>query len=116
MNEERTLEELVEEELRDQLNDISKLDTGTPEKSEAIKGFTVLYEKRQNEIKQKAEIDDMTAKKRDRKIDRIVSCIGTGLSVLAYGTMFLVGLNFEKTGTITSQFVRNLVGKAKINK
>lgn len=113
---ERTLEEQLEEELKDQLTDISMLYTGTPEKAEAIKSFAVLYDKRQDTIKQKAEVEEAKAKKKDRVIDHVISGVGTVLPVLATGVMYMVGMNFEKTGTLTSTFFRNLVGKMKVTK
>lgn len=109
MDDLKTLEELVDKELKDQLNDISALDTGTPEKTEAIKGFAMLYDKRQDAIKEKSE-------KKDRKIDHVLNSIGIGLPVLVNGVLFVAGLNFEKNGVITSTFFRNLIGKMKISK
>ena len=96
---EKTLDERIEEELKDQLTDISMLHTGTPEKSEAIKGFTTLYEKRQSQ--------------KEHKADRVIR-IGEGaLKAVGYMAMFVIGMNFEKTGTLTSSFFRNLVSKTK---
>ena len=113
---EKTLEERMEEELKDQLTDISMLHTGNPEKTEAIKAFAVLYDKRQDTIKLKAEAEEAQAKKKDRVVDHIISGVGTVLPVLATGIMYAVGMNFEKTGTLTSTFFRNLVGKMKVTK
>ena len=113
---EQTLEEQLEEELKDQLTDISMLHTGTPEKSKAISDFAVLYDKRQDTIKLKAEAEEARAKKKDRVVDHIISGVGTVLPVLATCIMYAVGMNFEKTGTLTSTFFRNLVGKMKVTK
>ena len=116
MMNEKTLEEQLEEELKDQLTDISMLHTGTPEKSKAISDFAVLYDKRQDTIKLKAEAEEARAKKKDHVVDNIISGVGTVLPVLATGIMYAVGMNFEKTGTLTSTFFRNLVGKMKVTK
>ena len=62
---EKTLEEQLEAELKDQLTDISMLHTGTPEKSKAISDFAVLYDKRQDTIKLKAEAEEAKAKKKE---------------------------------------------------
>ncbi len=113
---EKTLEEQLEEELKDQLTDISMLHTGNPEKTEAIKAFVVLYDKRQDTIKLKAEAEEAKVKKKDRVVDHIINGVGTVLPVLATGIMYAVGMNFEKTGTLTSTFFRNLVGKMKVTK
>ncbi len=51
-----------------------------------------------------------------RVVDHIISGVGTVLPVLATGIMYAVGMNFEKTGTLTSTFFRNLVGKMKVTK
>lgn len=96
---EKTLDERIEEELKDQLTDISMLHTGTPEKSEAIKGFTTLYEKRQSQ--------------KEHKTDRVIRIGESALKAIGYTAMFVIGMNFEKTGTLTSSFFRNLVGKTK---
>lgn len=61
---EKTLEERMEEELKDQLTDISMLHTGNPEKTEAIKAFAVLYDKRQDTIKLKAEAEEAQARRK----------------------------------------------------
>lgn len=87
---EKTLEEQLEEELKDQLTDISMLHTGTPEKSKAISDFAVLYDKRQDTIKLKAEAEEARAKKKDRVVDHIISGVGTVLPVLATGIMYAV--------------------------
>ena len=49
-------------------------------------------------------------------MDHIINGVGTVLPVLATGIMYAVGMNFEKTGTLTSTFFRNLVGKMKVTK
>ena len=113
---EKTLEEQLEEELKDQLTDISMLHTGTPEKTEAIRAFGMLYNERHETIKLKAEAEEAKAKKKDRVVDHIINGVGTVLPVLATGIMYAVGMNFEKTGTLTSTFFRNLVGKMKVTK
>ena len=113
---EKTLEEQMEEEQKDQLTDISMLHTGNPEKTEEIKAFAVLYDKRQDTIKLKAEAEEAQGKKNDRVVDHIISGVGTVLPVLATGIMYAVGMNFEKTGTLTSTFFRNHVGKMKVTK
>lgn len=113
---EKTLEELLEEELKDQMTDISMLHTGTPEKSEAIKGFSILYDKRQDAFKRKADAEEASARRKDRKIDHVMNGVGIGLPILAYGVMYVIGLDFEKSGTLGSTFVRNLVGKMKFTK
>lgn len=104
--EERTLEERLEDELKDQLADISVMKTGSEEKSEAIKGFATLYDKRLDKMKGDGD-------RKNRKSDRIVQIAETGLKFLGYTGMFIIGMNFEKTGTLTSNFFRNLIGKAK---
>ena len=106
----------MEEGLRDQVSDVSMLHTGKPEKTEASKAFAVLYDKRQDTIKLKAEAEEAQAKKKDRVVDHIISGVGTVLPVLATGIMYAVGMNFEKTGTLTSTFFSNLVGKMKVTK
>ena len=67
-------------------------------------------------FKTKAEAEEARAKKKDRVVDHIISGVGTVLPVLATGIMYAVGMNFEKTGTLTSTFFRNLVGKMKVTK
>lgn len=78
---EKTLEEQLEEELKDQLTDISMLHTGNPEKTEAIKAFAVLYDKRQDTIKLKAEAEEAKVKKKDRVVDHIISCLAFSLMI-----------------------------------
>lgn len=102
----KTLEEQLEDELRDQLTDISRMGTGTEEKSEAIKGFATLYDKRVD--KMNADVD-----RKNHKSDRIVRIGESAVKFIGYTAMFLIGMNFEKTGTLTSSFFRNLVGKPK---
>ena len=80
----KTLEERLEDELRDQLTDISKMETGSEEKSEAIKGFATLYDKRLDKMKGDGD-------RKNRKSDRIVQIAETGLKFLGYTAMFIIG-------------------------
>lgn len=131
---------LLEEEIEDEIRDLSSLRAGSEEKSKAIDDVAKLYRLRIEEIKaeterndknnqyelgkSKLELDDEIAradydvKDAQQKAESIERWINFGVQVgftlggwIAYDIWHRRGLKFEETGTIGSQWTRNLMTK-----
>lgn len=125
---------MLNEEIADQLTAIGKEELDTKDMAERIKNVTELYKLRIEEMKLAADIEDKAAKrsidvennirsslykdeelkgqKKDRRI-KVVLAVGQGV---LYVGAFLVGLNFEKTGSFSSKMMTNLIGKFRLSK
>lgn len=106
---EKTLNEMFEEEVKSQLSDIRTMAAGSEEKTEAVRAVSLLQESYNATIKLQEE-------KKDRVRDRIMKGFEIGVPAVSMGIMYAIGMNFEKTGTLCSTFVRNLVSKIKFTK
>lgn len=125
---------MLNEEIADQLTAIGKEELDTKDMAERIKNVTELYKLRIEEMKLAADIEDKSAKraidvennircslykdeelkgqKKDRRI-KVGLTVGQGV---LYVAAFLVGLNFEKTGSFSSKMMTNLIGKFRLSK
>lgn len=54
--------------------------------------------------------------KKETWINAAVGVVGVAVPAILYGALFNKGLRFEQTGTVTSGFVRNLIGKIRPTK
>lgn len=125
---------MLNEEIADQLTAIGKEELNTKDMAERIKNVTELYKLRIEEMKLAADIEDKSAKrsidvennirsslykdeelKGQKKDRRIKVGLAVGQGVLYVGA-FLVGLNFEKTGSFSSKMMTNLIGKFRLSK
>ena len=127
------IRDLLGEEIKDEIENLSSLDAGSEAKSKAIEDIAKLYRLRIEEIK--AETEKTDAQKRveleelkrgdaikseelqreNQKIDRWVNVgLQAGLMVggwIVYDIWHRRGLKFEESGTITSPWTRNLMSK-----
>lgn len=106
---EKTLNEMYEEEVKKQLADIRAMAAGSEAKTEAIRAVALLQESYNATTK-------LNEEKKDRVRDRIMKGFEIEVPVISTGIMYAIGMNFEKTGTLCSTFVRNLVSKMKFAK
>ena len=125
---------MLNEEIADQLTAIGKEELDTKDMAERIKNVTELYKLRIEEMKLAADIEDKSAK-RSIDVENNIRCslykdeelkgqkkdrrIKVGLTVgqgVLYVAAFLVGLNFEKTGSFSSKMMTNLIGKFRLSK
>ena len=125
---------MLNEEIADQLTAIGKEELNAKDMADRVKNVTELYKLRIEEMKIAADAEDKAAKreieiennlrnslykdeelKQCKKDRRVKVGLAVGQGVL-YGTAFLIGLNFEKTGTFTSKMFTNLIGKIRPGK
>lgn len=72
-----------------------------------------------NDLAIKAE--EIDSKKRQSKVEKWlgiagigIQLVGIGVPIFAYGRWFAKGLKFEETGTVNSDFMRNLMSRFKM--
>lgn len=113
------------------LDNMGRLEVGSDQHKRATESYEILYklkleqDKREIEVKEKSL--DIELKKlelgienqkanNDRNSNRIrlgVEIAAIFVPIFAYNSWYNQGLKFEKEGTITSSFFRNLLGKAR---
>lgn len=129
------IEKMMDEEMKNQLEDIAEMSTGSKEKSEAIDDLAKLYrlkierdkavwEQEEKEIRRQnddihheddAEIEKLKLKdeKRNRWWQYGISAAGVILPLIFYDRWWSRGLMFEKDGTFGSSIFREIRQKAK---
>lgn len=127
------IRDLLGEEIKDEIQEISSLEAGSEAKSKAIEDVAKLYRLRIEEIKAETEKEDAQERaklermKRDdailseelqcenQKIDRWVNVgLQAGLMIggwIVYDIWQRRGLKFEENGVVTSPWTRNLMSK-----
>jgi hypothetical protein len=120
--------ELLDEELRSQLENLSNLEQGSQEHSAAVESITKLYKVKLDEIKNQQDYEEKLGNdKKEEQLKKtqlkqwfIELCIKHGVEIglaivtlIAYGAYFNRGLKFEETGTFVSPTVRNLTNNFK---
>lgn len=106
MYEENTHQALIDH-INEELEELSKCKT-EEEKQKVIQNLSELY-------RLKIEEDDKhvthESETEEKSKDRFVQILGVAVPATATFVMFLLGLNFEKSNTICSTFVKSLVTK-----
>lgn len=113
---------LLDEVIVNEIKNLSLMETGSQQKSTAIEDLTQLYKLKIEEAKIKQAENDRLEEKEFRKTQEksqfLDRCINVGLQIglavggwIAYDIWNRRGLRFEETGTITSQWTRNLLSK-----
>ena len=119
-----TLDELLDEELRSQIKDISTMTTGSEEKSKAIDDFVKLSRLLNEDVRSEKEISDAETQRKEiqkeQKTERYVR-IGIAAAELIvplifYGLWMRKGLKFEETGSFTSTTFRGLINRFRPEK
>lgn len=127
------IKDLLGEEIKKEINNLSSLDDATEKKSKAIDDIAKLYRLKLEETKIEAELEDnrnrhelekmakddeRTSREEQRKKINLDRVVDVGLQVLtvvggwiAYDVWHRRGLKFEETGSVTSPFTRNLMTK-----
>lgn len=133
MNEE--LKDLLEEEIKDEIENLQSLTPGSKEHTEAVESLTKLYRLNIDEVKLEggfAEVYEnnciekekiryeheqkekqLEEQKKDRWVKLGVDIAQIGLPLLFYGVWMKKGFKFEETGTFTSSTFRGLINKFK---
>jgi hypothetical protein len=133
MKEKNEIQELLSGVIKTKLQNLCRVDPGSKEEADAIKEIVELYKLRIEETKIELDsrekddrrIDESEARERDeilrerqfreqmrdRNFRLVVEITGIILPLSFYGYQFYRGLKFEETGTVTSTFFRNLLGR-----
>lgn len=118
----KTIGVMIDDVIKEEIGNLSTLDTGSKEKTAAINDLKTLceiqieVEKVDNAAYEKNEELDLKMRQLDQsKLDRWVNVglqIGlTAASLLAYDIWYRRGLRFEETGSVTTPMTRNLINR-----
>lgn len=129
------IEKMMDETIRKQLEDVSDMPSGSDKKSAALGELERLHrmkierqrlnceehdreEKRLTEqaqltIQNRHNSEQLKAQKRKNVVECMLTAAGIAAPLICYGAWYRKGLEFEKTGTVTSGFFRNLINKFK---
>lgn len=136
--EEKTIDELLNEEIADEIKALSELEAGSDEKSAAIEDLTKLYKLRIEENKSSWDADDkynrrIMDEKSNDKDDEIkqkqleeqvkdryfkvgIAAAELMIPLMFYGIWMNRGFKFEETGTITSSTFKGLINRFRPTK
>lgn len=136
--EEKTIDELLNEEIADEIKALSELEAGSNEKSTAIEDLTKLYKLRIEENKSSWDADDkynrrIMDEKSNDKDDEIkqkqleeqvkdryfkvgIAAAELMIPLMFYGIWMNKGFKFEETGTITSSTFKGLINRFRPTK
>ena len=136
--EEKTIDELLNEEIADEIKALSELEAGSNEKSAASEDLTKLYKLRIEENKSSWDADDkynrrIMDEKSNDKDDEIkqkqleeqvkdryfkvgIAAAELMIPLMFYGIWMNKGFKFEETGTITSSTFKGLINRFRPTK
>lgn len=136
--EEKTIEELLNEEIAAQIQSLSELDSGSKEKSAAVDDLTKLYKLRIEENKSvwdadekynrrmmdnESSTDEKSFKERqiaeqvkDRYFRVGIAAAELLVPLMCYGVWMNKGFKFEETGTYTSSTFKGLINRFRPTK
>lgn len=137
----KSIRELLEEELKADIESLNNLSPDTDEYKKIVENIVKLHEildaeyehelkeesqrrellraEDELEIKREAENDRRTQCKRDRRVQYIrigLEASGIILPLIFYGVWMNRGFEFEKEGTVTSSFFKNIINRIKPTK
>lgn len=112
--------EMIEKEIINTLSEMKTMEPGSKERDDAMKYVSDLYETLNAERKclvDSRKVDNDEDKSKFDKLTSIgklgVELFGVAGPLLLYNSWMKKGFEFEKTGMITSQTFRGLIGKFK---
>ena len=121
------IREMLEEEIKDKIRELPKLQAGSKEQTEAITNLATLYklkiddEKVQLEIEEKLNnerlrLEDRAERNKDRYIKLGIEATGIVLPLIFYAIWMRRGFKFEEHGTYTSTTFRGLFNRFRPTK
>ena len=132
------IKDLLNEEIKNQISDLAKLEAGSKEKSIAIDDLTKLYKLRIEESKNELDDEEKEARRlmEDRQFDdetlvkekqlneqvkerwfRLgIAAAELVLPLIFYGAWMSKGFKFEETGAFTSTTFRGLINRFRPTK
>lgn len=109
------IRDLLEEEIKTELEDLSSLTTGSKEKSIAIEDLEKLYKLRIEDIKAEMDHNEKSEQLKEDVKNRYLriglEAAGIVLPLVFYSTWMKKGFKFEETGTFTSTTFRGLFNR-----
>ena len=120
------LETLLNEEIKDEFSEVSKLEVGSDKYKVAVDGLAKLcdraielekfkseqeFKREQHEVETRMKEEQMKEENKDRKIKNGLTAAGIGVpaALAVWGT--LKSIKFEETGTITTLMGRGWIQK-----
>lgn len=104
------IRDLLGEEIKEEIFNLSALEPGSKEKSTAIEDLTKLYRLRIEELSKKDQLNEQV---KDRYFRLGVEAAGIVLPLIFYATWMRKGFEFEETGIFTSTTFRGLFNRFK---
>ena len=105
--------EMLDNKISELLCDLENLDAGSEERSRAVKDLETLWNMRIESDKMDLDIskknDEQSELKKDRLMKIIITGVEVGVPIAFYSVWMALGLNFEKTGCITSTVFKGLI-------
>ncbi len=119
--------DLLEEEIKTQIEDLKYLSPGSEEKSRAIEDVAKLYRVRVDELKADYDYSDkyerLEAEREQNKIqlaeqqkDRKIRVVETVVPLTFYTAFLIAGFRFEKTGNFCSKTFLNFINRVRPTK
>lgn len=112
--------EMIEKEIINTLSEMKFMKAGSKEKDDAIKYISDLYDTLNAERKCLVDSRKVDNDEDRNKFDKLISIGKLGIELfgvagplMLYNSWMKKGFEFEKTGMITSQTFRGLIGKFK---
>ena len=105
--------DLLGEEIKEEIQNLSTLEPGSKEKSMAIEDLTKLYRLRIEELNKKDQLNEQV---KDRYFRLGVEVAGIVLPLIFYASWMRRGFEFEENGTFTSTTFRGLFNRFKPTK
>jgi hypothetical protein len=116
------IRELLEEEIKAEIDNLNSLDSGSEEKKKAIDGIVALYKADLEEFKIGMDsatvfdkrISEVTQAEKDFKLRLAIEIAKIAVTVgtfVFYGIWMRKGLKFEETGSINSPIVKGLFSR-----
>lgn len=125
------IRDLLGEEIKEEIQNLSTLEPGSKEKSTAIEDLAKLYRLRIEELKNEGDLsekyysreyeeqlkkDQLSEQVKDRYFRLGVEAAGIVLPMIFYAVWMRRGFRFEETGTYTSTTFRGLFNRFKPTK
>lgn len=116
-----SIKKMLDEEIMEEITDLSNLQSGSEEKSTAIDDLVKLHKLRIEEAKvelegEKLKKDPITEQSKDRYLRFGLEAAGIILPLIFYAAWMKKGFKFEETGTYTSTTFRGLFNRFRPNK
>lgn len=118
--EEKILKDMLESEIKSEIENLSTLEPGSDKHSTAVKSLSELYKLNIEEDAHKKDDDNKNIQLKEQNKDRYIRLALEAASIVLplvfYGIWMKRGFEFEKEGTYTSTTFRGLFGKFKTTK